>query len=295
MARIVLSLSFVAGAAATARGQWWTSYNPDLIVGEWTKASDGSYNRWTLELEGASNDDIITGINIKVSTTSQFQWYSLSGSPVNAETTVNGYTHFLLNPGSTSSPNYISLGDNVNSTGLYGCLAAAGKGIYAWNAIQNFDGGFSSAKGPTGILGTGPVDILQVVLPSGALPSGQDASTGIPNALSVTYAVYDPSVSVSATVDYLNSCSPEPIDTPITFLSRLIPGDGEGDGKVDINDLTIVLTDYNQFDDRRHAGEAGMEAGELRQRSHGGYQRPDDRAGELRQVGWRARPGWRRP
>ena len=79
------------------------------------------------------------------------------GSPVDAETTVDGYTHFLLNPGSTSSPNYISLGDNVNSTGLYGRLAAAGKGIYAWNAIQNFDGGFSSAKGPTGILGTGPV------------------------------------------------------------------------------------------------------------------------------------------
>ena len=49
MARIVLALSFVAGAAATARGQWWTSYNPDLIVGEWTKASDRSYNRWTLD------------------------------------------------------------------------------------------------------------------------------------------------------------------------------------------------------------------------------------------------------
>ena len=106
---------------------------------------------------------------------------------------------------------------------------------------------FRRQKGPPAFWEQGPSDILQVVLPSGALPSGQDASTGIPNALSVTYAVYDPSVSVSATVDYLNSCSPEPIDTPITFLSRLIPGYGEGDGKVDINDLTIVLTDYNQL------------------------------------------------
>ena len=108
--RIVLPFACVAGLTATAGGQWWTSYNPDPIIGVWTETSDGSYNRWTLELEGTSKDDIITGINIKVSTTSEFQLYSSSGSPVNAETTVNGYTHFLLNPGSTSSPNYISFG-----------------------------------------------------------------------------------------------------------------------------------------------------------------------------------------
>ena len=94
--RIVLPFACVAGLTATACGQWWTSYNPDPIIGVWTETSDGSYNRWTLELEGTSKDDIITGINIKVSTTSEFQWYSSSGSPVDAETTVDGYTHFLL-------------------------------------------------------------------------------------------------------------------------------------------------------------------------------------------------------
>jgi hypothetical protein len=242
--RIVLPFACVAGLTATACGQWWTSYNPDPIIGVWTVASDGSYNRWTLELEGASDDDIITGINIKVSTTSQFQWYSSSGGPVDAETSVDGYTHFLLNPGSTSSPNYISLGDDVNSTELYGCLAATGKGSYAWNAIQNFEGGFSSAKGPAGILGTGPVDILQVVVPSSA-STQQDSVTGVPGIFTIPITS-ETNPPAPATVDYLNSCAPQPIETPITFLSELIPGDALGNGKVDVNDLTIVLANYGQ-------------------------------------------------
>ena len=257
--RIVLPFACVAGLTATATAQWWTSYNPDPIIGVWTEASDGSYNRWTLELEGTSKDDIITGINIKVSTTSQFQWYSSSGSPVNAETTVNGYTHFLLNPGSTSSPNYISLGDGVNSTELYGCLAATGKGIYTWNAIQNFEGGFSSAKGPTGILGTGPVNILQVVVPSIA-STQQDPVTGVPG---IFTAIYESNVPVPATVDYLNSCAPQPIETPITFLKRLIPGDANADGRVDINDLTIVLAHFGQSSVAGGPGKMGWNDGEF--------------------------------
>ena len=196
------------------RGQWWTNYNPDPIIGVWTQTSDGSYNRWTLELEGASNDDIITGINIKVSTTSQFQWYTSSGSPVNAETTVTATRTFCSIRAAPAARTILVWVTTSISTQLYGCLAATGKGIYAWNAIQNFEGGFSSAKGPTGILGTGPVDILQVVVPSSA-STQQNPVTGVPG---IFTAIYESNVSVPATVDYLNSCSPQPIETPITFL-----------------------------------------------------------------------------
>ena len=53
------------------------------------------------------------------------------------------------------------------------------------------------------------------------------------------------------------------------------PGDANGDGKVDINDLTIVLSDF---------GQTGMTLGHGRfyRRRQGGHQRPDHRAGELR-------------
>ena len=65
--------------------------------------------------------------------------------------------------------------------------------------------------------------------------------------MSVTYAVDPPSASVSATVDYLNSW-PAGADRDADHVPEPpIPCDGEGDGKVDIDDLTIVLTDYNQL------------------------------------------------
>ena len=53
------------------------------------------------------------------------------------------------------------------------------------------------------------------------------------------------------------------------------PGDANGDGKVDINDLTIVLTNYDK------TGMAWSQ-GEFTGGRHGGHQRPDDRAGQLR-------------
>ena len=55
----------------------------------------------------------------------------------------------------------------------------------------------------------------------------------------------------------------------------MTPGDANGDGTVDINDLTIVLANYGRD---RH----GVEPGRIYRRRHGGHQRPDHRAGELR-------------
>jgi hypothetical protein len=48
--------------------------------------------------------------------------------------------------------------------------------------------------------------------------------------------------SLLAEVDYLNADAPQPIETPITFVSTLFAGDASGVGRVDVNDLTIVLT-----------------------------------------------------
>ena len=54
----------------------------------------------------------------------------------------------------------------------------------------------------------------------------------------------------------------------------LLLGDANRDGRVDINDLTIVLANYNQT---RH----DLGPGRVHRQRHGGHQRPDDRAGEL--------------
>ena len=64
-----------------------------------------------------------------------------------------------------------------------------------------------------------------------------------------------------------------------------MPGDANLDGKVDINDLTIVLAHYNQ---------TGMTwtQGEFTGERHGGHQRLDHRAGPLQRH---HRPGRRRP
>ena len=43
----------------------------------------------------------------------------------------------------------------------------------------------------------------------------QDPVTGVPG---IFTAIYKSNVPVPATVDYLNSCAPQPIETPITFL-----------------------------------------------------------------------------
>ena len=60
------------------------------------------------------------------------------------------------------------------------------------------------------------------------------------------------------------------------LLTSVLPGDANVDGRVNINDLTIVLTNYGRT--------VRLVAGLLRWRPqrHGGYQRPDRRAGQLR-------------
>ena len=68
-----------------------------------------------------------------------------------------------------------------------------------------------------------------------------------------------------------------------TLFRPVRPGDANGDGQVDINDLTIVLSNF---------GKTGMAwgQGEFTGQRHGGHQRPDDRAEQLRHV---APPGRR--
>ena len=63
-------------------------------------------------------------------------------------------------------------------------------------------------------------------------------------------------------------------------LPPILPGDANLDGKVDINDLTIVLTNYNQS--------TGMTLGHgrLQRRRQGGHQRPDHRTDQLRPEPW---------
>jgi hypothetical protein len=46
--------TFVGGLTATACAQWWTTYNPDYIVGCWTESTytsgSNDYACWTLSL-----------------------------------------------------------------------------------------------------------------------------------------------------------------------------------------------------------------------------------------------------
>ena len=69
----------------------------------------------------------------------------------------------------------------------------------------------------------------------------------------------------------------------VLLSPEYLPGDANLDGKVDINDLTIVLANFGQnrnvVDDRR-----------LQRRWQGRHQRSDDRAVELRHEHWHLRP-----
>ena len=71
----------------------------------------------------------------------------------------------------------------------------------------------------------------------------------------------------------VNGVSPP---TDIAFLlTPLEPGDANGDGRVDVNNLTIVLTNFGQTG-------ADLEPGRLQRQRHGQRQRPHDRAFQLR-------------
>ena len=71
--------------------------------------------------------------------------------------------------------------------------------------------------------------------------------------------------------------------TNMPSLGLTIPGDANYDGKVDINDLTVVLAHYNQSG-------LGLGPGRVHRQRHGGHQRPDHRAGPLQPERWGA--GW---
>jgi hypothetical protein len=153
------------------------------------------------------------------------------------------------------------VGDDVSTGKLYGCLAATGNGrAYAWHAIQNFGGGFSLSTGTADILGTGPVAILQVVVLASADANKLNPVTEVPDILT---AGSWSNGSLPAEIDYLNSWAPQPLETPITFLPQLsaLPGDANGDGHVDINDLTIVLAHFDQSTWERGPGRLGWRQG----------------------------------
>ena len=63
------------------------------------------------------------------------------------------------------------------------------------------------------------------------------------------------------------------------FRLQLLPGDANLDGKVDINDLTKVLTNYN-----KHGH--GLGRWRLQRRRQSGHQRPDHRADTLQPEPW---------
>ena len=288
--RAVLWCACVGGLTTTAWAQWWTTYNPDLIVGEWSKdsASHPGEDIWTLKLEGTARD-VITGINISISMTnssSPFLVENASGNPVDANPATDGYTHFLLAPGSGNSPNFISLGDGVSGSRLYGCLAATGE--YKWTANASVpvsgNGSLSGGFFPAPLSPGHPLPILEIAVPraSDTLTTGNAATGWCPGGLTVSCAVSEPGVSSSATVDYLNPSSPEPIERGIDFFSKIPAGDVNADGRVDINDLTIVLANYGEFDLLGRAGAGGMVRGRPRRLRKSRYQRPDDRVVELR-------------
>ena len=66
-------------------------------------------------------------------------------------------------------------------------------------------------------------------------------------------------------------------DLVVSTASTHNPGDANGDGRVDINDLTTVLSNFGQDGAWRVAGLHGRRPG-----GHGGHQRPDHRAVQLR-------------
>ena len=72
-------------------------------------------------------------------------------------------------------------------------------------------------------------------------------------------------------------------DTAFSYMPSMVltppPGDANYDGKVDINDLTIVLAHYGQTD-------MTWKPGRLQQRRQGGHQRPDHRPGPLPPERW---------
>ena len=81
--------------------------------------------------------------------------------------------------------------------------------------------------------------------------------------------------------------------TPTATPPTQHPGDANGDGRVDVNDLTIVLTNFGQSGMRLESGQHGQ-----RPDGHGRRQRPHDRAEQLRldRIGQRCGcAGTRRP
>ena len=123
---------------------------------------------------------MITDINISVTNgNNAFIYESSAGTPVDAIPAPNVYTDFLLDPGGGSSPNYtnfITLGDGVSSSRLYGCLAPTATPKYAWSAAS---GGTTLPKGGFS-LGPNPVSILQVVAAGGTLGTTLNPATNCP-------------------------------------------------------------------------------------------------------------------
>ena len=93
------------------------------------------------------------------------------------------------------------------------------------------------------------------MVPSGTLTTGDASSDWCPKGLTVAYYLPEQNVLPplggkysSAAVGYLNQLAPQPIETNIVFLPKQQTpvGDANMDGHVDINDLTILLSNYGQ-------------------------------------------------
>ena len=202
-----LAVSVPAAAHAGFAG-WW-SRNSVTVSGT-------VMDRWTLTCEPTGSDTIASAFDVGVEDTA----YLVTGNgpdpkwSTRDQTTsasADGYTHFLFSAANVAQVQGSSadgeLGDMVLAEGIYGA-------------------GWTTATA-----------VLQIVTPAGEYTL--NATSGMLGGVTIEDGVFDggpPGVLVSGSNE-----------VPILIqLPPPIPGDANDDGRVDVNDLTIVLANFGQ-------------------------------------------------
>jgi formylglycine-generating enzyme required for sulfatase activity len=102
-------------------------------------------------------------------------------------------------------------------------------------------GYFAGSPGPYGTFDMGGNDFQwteRVLLDSGVAVSREVRGGG--------WLTYSPSVFMSSSAPCFQTAAAGDEETSFRVAISTVPGDANGDGRVDINDLTIVLAHYNQ-------------------------------------------------
>ena len=213
LARLAMAIvsipAAMAPAAADATFVGWWSLSSVTVSGT-------AMDRWTLTCEPTGSDTVAVAFDVGAEDTAYFvtgngpdpKWSTLDQT---TSAKVDGYTHFLFSAADVAQLYAFSgdgqLGDEVVAEGIYG-------------------EGWTTATA-----------VLQIVAPAGEYALNH--TTGTLHGLTLEDGAFDGGPP--------GAVVPGDDEVPILIeAAPLLPGDANGDGRVDINDLTIVLTDYGK-------------------------------------------------